>query len=221
MPVRYDQDTKAKAIRLVREHAGDYPSEYAAITAVARRLGMTPETLRKWIRQAAVDEGQAPGVSSEAAKEIRELGSKVSRVGADDRDLVGGGGFLRAGARPATPLICAFIDVHRDRFGVVPICRALSAQGVAIAPRTYWARRSRPPSRRALKDAALTEILAGIYEPDENGRRPPGVPVRQREDVGAPEPAGHHGREMHRGAADPGPWVARRHPRPHGAHHDR
>ena len=38
MPVRYDQDTKAKAIRLVRVHAGDYPSEYAAITAVARRL---------------------------------------------------------------------------------------------------------------------------------------------------------------------------------------
>ena len=34
MPVRYDQDTKAKAIRLVREHAGDYPSEYPAITAV-------------------------------------------------------------------------------------------------------------------------------------------------------------------------------------------
>jgi transposase len=63
MPVRYDQDTKVKAIRLVREHVGDYPSEYAAITAVARRLGMTPETLRKWIRQAAVDEGQAPGVS--------------------------------------------------------------------------------------------------------------------------------------------------------------
>ena len=42
MPVRYDQDTKAKAIRLVREHAGDYPSEYAAITAVARRLGDVP-----------------------------------------------------------------------------------------------------------------------------------------------------------------------------------
>jgi transposase len=80
MPVRYDQDTKVKAIRLVREHAGDYPSEYAAITAVARRLGMAPETLRKWIRQCAVDEGQAPGVSSEAAKEIRELKRKVSEL---------------------------------------------------------------------------------------------------------------------------------------------
>ena len=80
MPVRYDQDIKAKAIRLVREHAGDYPSEYAAITAVARRLGMTPETLRKWIRQAAVDAGQAPGVSSAASKEIRELKRKVSEL---------------------------------------------------------------------------------------------------------------------------------------------
>ena len=55
----------------------------------------------------------------------------------------------------------------------MPICRALSAQGIAIAPRTYWARRSRPPSRRALKDEALTEILAGIYEPGPDGRRPP------------------------------------------------
>src|SRR5208282_984897 len=61
MPVKYDQDTKAKAIGLVGEHAGDYPSEYAAITAVAGRLEMTPETLREWIRQAAVDDGQAPG----------------------------------------------------------------------------------------------------------------------------------------------------------------
>jgi len=55
----------------------------------------------------------------------------------------------------------------------VPICRALGSQGIAIAPRTYWARRSRPPSRRSVTDAGLTEILAGIYEPDENGRRPP------------------------------------------------
>src|SRR5260221_7896316 len=64
------------------------------------------------------------------------------------------------------------MDAHRARFGVVPICRAVSAHGVPIAPRTYWARRSRPPSRRALADAAVTEILAGIYEPDARGRRP-------------------------------------------------
>jgi putative transposase len=55
----------------------------------------------------------------------------------------------------------------------VPICRVLSAHGIPIAPGTYWARRSRPPSQRSLRDAALTEILAGIYEPGPDGRRPP------------------------------------------------
>jgi putative transposase len=55
----------------------------------------------------------------------------------------------------------------------VPICRVLSAHGVKIAPRTYWARASRPPSARAVRDAQLTEILAGICEPDERGRRKP------------------------------------------------
>lgn len=76
MPTRYDPNTKAKAIRLVREHAGDYPTEYAAITAVAGRLGMTPETLRKWLRQAEVDEGKTPGTTTAESVQVRELKRK-------------------------------------------------------------------------------------------------------------------------------------------------
>jgi transposase InsO family protein len=75
--------------------------------------------------------------------------------------------------RPATPLICQFIDEHKDTYGVAPICRALVVRGVQIAPRTYWAHRSSAPSKRALWDTTITEILAGIYEPDEHGKRPP------------------------------------------------
>jgi len=71
------------------------------------------------------------------------------------------------------PLICAFVDERKHQFGVVPICRALSAHGILIAPRTYWARLAASPSKRALWDTAVTEILAGIYEPDHRGRRPP------------------------------------------------
>lgn len=73
MPSKYDQETKARAIRLFRDHAGDYDSQWAAMCAIAGRLGMTAETLRKWVRQAEVDAGQAPGVSGESAQEIREL----------------------------------------------------------------------------------------------------------------------------------------------------
>ena len=73
MPSKYDPETRAKAVRLVLEHRDDYPSEWAAITAVSKRLGMNAETLRNWIRQRQVDDGQRDGVSSEAAAEIRAL----------------------------------------------------------------------------------------------------------------------------------------------------
>ena len=49
----------------------------------------------------------------------------------------------------------------------------LAVHGVQIAPRTYWAYRSAAPSKRALWDTTITEILAGIYEPDADGKRPP------------------------------------------------
>ena len=73
MPSKYDPETRAKAVRLVLEHRDDYPSEWAAITAVSKRLGMNAETLRNWIRQKQVDDGQRDGVTSEAAAEIRAL----------------------------------------------------------------------------------------------------------------------------------------------------
>ncbi len=86
MPSKYDASTKAKAIRLVREHAGDYATEWPAIAAVAGRLGMSAETLRKCICQAGVHAGEAPGVSTEAAGEIRELRRKKPRAEADYRN---------------------------------------------------------------------------------------------------------------------------------------
>jgi len=51
MPSRFDLETKARAVRLVSDHVGDYGSEWAAITAASGRSGMSAETLRKWIRE--------------------------------------------------------------------------------------------------------------------------------------------------------------------------
>lgn len=80
MPSKFDRETRAKAVRLVREHAGDYESEYAAMRAISARLGMTAETLCKWVPQSEVDAGEAPGVSTEAARQVRELKRKNAEL---------------------------------------------------------------------------------------------------------------------------------------------
>jgi putative transposase len=51
-----------------------------------------------------------------------------------------------------------FIDAHRDRFGVEPICRTLG-----LAPSTYYARRTRPRSRRAVEDARLLARIETVH----------------------------------------------------------
>src|SRR5260370_40595874 len=73
MPSKYDPETRAKAVRLVLEHRDDYPSEWAAITAGSKRLGMNAEALRNWIRQRQLDDGEGDGVSSGAATAIRAV----------------------------------------------------------------------------------------------------------------------------------------------------
>jgi putative transposase len=54
----------------------------------------------------------------------------------------------------------AFVDEHREVFGVEPICRVLSRHGVKIAPSTYYEARSRRPSRRAVRDAEVAALIA-------------------------------------------------------------
>jgi transposase len=70
---RYPPELRERAIRLVREHRTEHPSEWAAIQSVAGKLGMTPETLRIWLRRNEVDQHQRPGVTSAERERIREL----------------------------------------------------------------------------------------------------------------------------------------------------
>jgi putative transposase len=75
---------------------------------------------------------------------------------------------------PTTRELCEFVESHRDRFGVAPICRALNRAGLRIAPNTYRTWRRRGVSKRTLWDTTITEVLAGYYEqPDERGRLRP------------------------------------------------
>ena len=63
-PKRYPEEVRERAVRMVFEHEGEYTSQWAAITSVATKLGMTPETLRKWVRRAEIDRGLRPGLAT-------------------------------------------------------------------------------------------------------------------------------------------------------------
>jgi transposase len=70
---RYPAEVRERAVRMVFEHEREYESQWAAITSIAAKLGMTNETLRKWVRQAEIDGGARPGVSSAEAERVKEL----------------------------------------------------------------------------------------------------------------------------------------------------
>ena len=72
-PRTYSADFRARALRLVVEARGGHDSEWAALTSVAQKLGVTSETLRRWIRQAQVDDGQRPGATSDESAELKRL----------------------------------------------------------------------------------------------------------------------------------------------------
>lgn len=66
-------EIRERAGRLVLEHAGERPSQWAAITSIATKCGMTPETLHKWVRRAEVDAGARPGLTTDERKRLAEL----------------------------------------------------------------------------------------------------------------------------------------------------
>ena len=66
-------EIRERAVRLVLEHLGEYPSQWAAISSIATKCGMTPETLRKWVRRAEVDGGARPGLTSDERRRLAEL----------------------------------------------------------------------------------------------------------------------------------------------------
>ncbi len=73
-PSPYPVELRQRAVRMVAEVRPNYESDWAAITAVAQKLGIgSAETLRKWVRQAQVDTGQRAGVSTDESAELKRL----------------------------------------------------------------------------------------------------------------------------------------------------
>src|SRR3546814_13407457 len=70
---RHSPEVRARAVRMVLEHAGEYGSQWGAISSIAGKIGCSAETLRRWVRQAERDEGSRPGPTSADRARIPEL----------------------------------------------------------------------------------------------------------------------------------------------------
>ena len=70
---RFSPEVRERAVRLVREHQGEYATQWAAITSISSKIGCAPETLRLWIRQTERDTGKRPGLTSDDQERLKTL----------------------------------------------------------------------------------------------------------------------------------------------------
>src|SRR3954466_8714834 len=76
-PSKYSPELRERAVRLVQEHAPDYPSQWVAIRSVAEKLGCSVEALRRWVRQRERDGGQRPGLTTDERQRLKALEREV------------------------------------------------------------------------------------------------------------------------------------------------
>jgi transposase len=70
---KFSPEVKERAVRMVAECRQDYASQWAAVQAVANKIGCVPQTLLGWIQRTEVDSGQRDGVTTQERERIKEL----------------------------------------------------------------------------------------------------------------------------------------------------
>ena len=77
---RFSTEVRERAVRMVLEHRGEYPSLWATIESIAPKIGCVPLTLNDWVRQHEVHEGMRDGVSSDERTRIKDLEREVKEL---------------------------------------------------------------------------------------------------------------------------------------------
>ncbi|MBC7204306.1 MAG: IS3 family transposase [Pusillimonas sp.] len=162
---KFSPEVRERAVRLVLEHRDEYRSLWAAVESIAPKIGCTPSTLLDWVKRTQIDSGTRAGVTTEEHERMKALERENRELRRANEILRTASGFFRPGGdRPPSKEVNAYIDMHRDLYGVDPICKVLQ-----VAPSAYrrHAARCRQPwlrSQRAKKDERQMVDIRRIWE---------------------------------------------------------
>jgi len=77
---RFSPEVRERAVRMVHEHRGEYPSLWACIKSIAPKIGCVPQTLNDWVKQHEIDAGVRDGVSTDERERVKALEREVKEL---------------------------------------------------------------------------------------------------------------------------------------------
>jgi transposase-like protein len=79
-PSKYSPEVRERAVRLVQEHRGEYPSLWAAIESIAPKIGCSANSLHTWVRTHEIDTGLRDGVTTDERERLKALEREVKEL---------------------------------------------------------------------------------------------------------------------------------------------
>ena len=77
---KFSPEVRERAVRMVQEHRGEYPSLWAAIESIAPKIGCVPQSLNEWVRKHEVDTGTREGVTTDERERVKALEREVKEL---------------------------------------------------------------------------------------------------------------------------------------------
>jgi transposase-like protein len=77
---KFSPEVCERAVRLVQEHRGEYPSLWAAVESIAPKIGCVPQTLLDWVKRQEIDSGVREGVTTAEAQRVKDLEREVKEL---------------------------------------------------------------------------------------------------------------------------------------------
>ncbi|MHB8949235.1 MAG: IS3 family transposase [Rhodoferax sp.] len=161
---KFSPEVRERAVRLVQEHRGEYPSLWAAIESIAPKIGCVPQTLNEWVKRAEVDAGTREGITTAQAQRVKELEREVKELRRANEILkLASALFAPGGARPPAQVLKDFIDKHRDTYGVEPVCKVLQVAPSAYRRHAALLREPHKRCARARRDDVLVPQIQRVW----------------------------------------------------------